>query len=329
MTTRRHILQAAIASAALPASLPAFAANPNTASWPTQALRIVIPFPAGGTSDVIARLMSKSLGDTLGVPVVIENRTGAAGNVGAAAVANATDGHTMLLSDLGAIAISPLVSKDMPYRPDQLQSVTMLAYSPHLLAVHPSVPANTMAELVAWSKTTKINAASAGSGTANHLGVADIANITGMKWQHVPYRGGAQAINDTVAGTTHLLLNGMVATYPLVQAGKLKLIGVSKRTRMAIIASVPTLAEQGVTGFESGTYQGVMVASTMPKAHVELLSAALIRVIRAPELRARLIELGAEVQTSNPADTTAFLQNDRQRWAKVMAVAGENLEGTR
>lgn len=335
MTTRRHFLQTtAMATAStglLAGSLTAFAA-PQAASqapaWPSQTLRIVVPFAPGGTSDVIARLISKPLGDALSATVVIENRTGAAGNVGAAAVANATDGHTMLLSDLGSMAISPLISKDLPFKAEQLVGVTMLAYSPHLLAVHPSVPANTVQELVAWSQKNKINAASSGSGTPNHLGIVDIALTTGMKWQHVPYRGGAQAINDTIAGTTQLLLNGMVATYPLVQAGKLKLIGVSKRTRMAIIGNVPTLAEQGVTHFESGTYQGVMVSSSMAKPNVEALSAALIKVIRIPEIRARLVELGAEVQTSSPADTTQWVMTDRKRWASVIERAGKSIEGS-
>ena len=323
MHHRRHFLQHTSVLGLVAAGLPA-----SAAAWPSQPLRIVVPFAAGGTSDVISRLISKPLSDVLGVSVVIENRTGAAGNVGAAAVANATDGHTLLLSDLGSMAISPLISKDLPFKPEQLQGVTMLAYSPHLLAVHPAVQASNIKELTALSQRSKLNVASSGSGTPNHLGVVDIALTTGMKWQHVPYRGGAQAINDTVAGTTHMLLNGMVATYPLVQAGKLKLIGVSKRSRMAIISQVPTLAEQGVTDFESGTYQGVMVSSSMPRAAVDRLSAALIQVIRAPEIRARLIELGAEVQTSSPSETTQFVLRDRERWAKVIQRAGKDIEGT-
>jgi tripartite-type tricarboxylate transporter receptor subunit TctC len=144
----------------------------------------------------------------------------------------------------------------------------------------------------------------------------------------VPYRGGAQAINDTVAGTTQMLLNGMVATYPLVQGGKLKIIGVSKRTRMAVISQVPTLAEQGVTNFESGTYQGVMVSSSMPVADVQVLSAALINVIRMPEIRARLVELGAEVMTMSPTETTQFVIKDRERWSSVIQRAGKDIEGT-
>ncbi len=329
MTTRRHFIQqggVAALTVAASAATRVHAAGPT--AWPRQPLRIVIPFPAGGTSDVIARLIAKPLSDALGQPVVIDNRTGAAGNLGAGVVANATDGHTLLLSDLGALAVSPLVVKDLPFKPEQLKGVTMLAYSPHILAVHPSVPANNVAELVALSKKQRLNVASSGSGTPNHLGVVDIALTTGLNWQHVPYRGGAQAINDTVAGTTQMLLNGMVATYPLVQGGKLKIIGVSKRTRMAVISQVPTLAEQGVTHFESGTYQGVMVASSMPVADVQALSAALIKVIRMPEIRARLVELGAEVMTMSPAETTQFVLKDRERWSSVIQRAGKDIEGT-
>ena len=328
MHSRRHFLQQSLTVAGMVGlgASTVHAAGPT--AWPRQPLRIVIPFPAGGTSDVIARLISKPLSDALGQPVVIENRTGAAGNLGAGVVANATDGHTMLLSDLGALAVSPLVAKDLPFKPEQLKGVTMLAYSPHILAVHPSVPANNVAELVAWSKKQRLNVASSGSGTPNHLGVVDIALTTGLNWQHVPYRGGAQAINDTVAGTTHMLLNGMVATYPLVQGGKLKIIGVSKRTRMAVISQVPTLAEQGVTNFESGTYQGVMVSSAMPAAEVNALSAALIKVIRMPEIRARLVELGAEVMTMTPGETSQFVVKDRERWSSVIQRAGKDIEGT-
>ena len=300
----------------------------QTDAYPSKPITLVIPQAPGGANDIVGRALAQRLAIALGQPVVIENRTGAAGNLGAGVVANATDGHTLLLSDLGALAVSPLVAKDLPFKPEQLKGVTMLAYSPHILAVHPSVPANNIAELVAWSKKQRVNVASSGSGTPNHLGVVDIALTTGLNWQHVPYRGGVQAINDTVSGTTHLLLNGMVATYPLVQGGKLKIIGVSKRTRMAVISQVPTLAEQGVTNFESGTYQGVMVSSTMPTADVNALSAALIKVIRTPEIRARLVELGAEVMTMTPSETSQFVVKDRERWSSVIQRAGKDIEGT-
>ena len=324
MLNRRQILTATAGASLVVAGASVRAQN----TWPSQQLRIIIPFAPGGTSDFIARIIAKPLGDALGVQAVVENRTGANGNVGAAAVAQATDGHTLLLSDIGSVAIAHLVAQDLTWKADDLRGVTMLAYSPHLLAVHPSVPANSIKDLVEFSKTKRINVASAGNGTVNHLGVVEIALATGLKWQHVPYRGGAQALNDTVAGTTQMLLNGMVATQPHVAAGRLKTIGVSKRTRMALIGNVPTLAEQGVAGFESGTYQGVAVSSSMAPAQVAKLSAALISVIRSPDVRARMVAAGAEVMTSTPAEIGNFLLAERKRWSGVIQRAGKELEGT-
>ena len=324
MSTRRHfIITAGAGAAASSIALPALAA-----AWPSRPLRIIVPFPPGGTSDVIARLICKPLGDALGTTVVVENKTGANGIIGAAATAQSNDEHTVLLSDMSALAISPLVSKDMPYKPAELRGATMLAYSPHLLVVHPSVPASNITELVAASKKKSLNVASSGSGSANHLGVVDIALATGLQWQHVPFRGGSQAIGDTAAGNTQLCLNGMLATWPLVQAGRLKLIGVSKATRMALLADSPTIAEQGVKGFESGTYQGIAVPASLPKAHAERLAAELIRVVRSPDMRARLVAAGAEVMTSSPAETTEFLVRESKRWASVIQRAGSQLEGT-
>ena len=322
--TRRTLLGAAGAATLAAAGVTA----QTQAAWPSQQLRIIIPFAPGGTSDFIARLIAPALGQALGVQAVVENRTGANGNVGAAAVAQATDGHTLLLSDLGSIAIAHLVAQDLTWQPKDLKGVTMLAYSPHLLAAHPSVPASNMKELVEYSKTKRINVASAGNGTVNHLGVVEIALATGLKWQHVPYRGGAQALNDTVAGTTQLVLNGMVATQPHVASGRLKTIGVSKRTRMALIGNVPTLAEQGVKDFESGTYQGVAVSANMPAANVAKLATALIGVIRSPDVRARMVAAGAEVMTSTPAELEGFITSERKRWASVIQRAGKELEGT-
>jgi tripartite-type tricarboxylate transporter receptor subunit TctC len=322
-SSRRSFLTQAAATSIASAALPSFAQT-----WPSQNLKIVVPFAPGGTSDFIARLISKPLGDALKTNVVIENKTGGNGNVGAAAVASATDNHTVLLADLGSLAIAHLFAKDLTYKLEDLKGATMLAYSPHLLAVHPSVPANNLKELVAYSQTKRINVASAGNGTVNHLGVVEIALATGMKWQHVPYRGGAQALQDTVSGTTQMLLNGMVATQPHVSSGRLKVIGISKRTRMALAANVPTLAEQGMKDFESGTYQGVTVPKGMPAAMVATLSAALISVIRSPDVRERMVAAGAEVLTSSPGELNQFIAAERKRWSSVMERAGTHLEGT-
>ena len=171
-----------------------------------------------------------------------------------------SDGHTLLLCDTGALAISPSVYAKLPFDPSKdLRGVTMLAYSPHLLVVHPSVPANNLKELVALSQTTKLNFAVTAIGSAPHLAGVAVEKATQAKWEYIPYKGGSQAIGDTVAGQTQVLMNGMLATLPHVQAGKLKVLGVSKATRVPLLAQVPTIAEQGVKGFESGTWQGLLV----------------------------------------------------------------------
>jgi tripartite-type tricarboxylate transporter receptor subunit TctC len=323
MTTRRTFLHASAAAAVASIGAPAFAAT-----WPTRPLRIIVPFAPGGSSDVIARLISNPLREAFGQPVVVENRTGANGAVGAQVTASANDGHTVLLSDLSSLSIAPLVQKDLPYKLSDLTGVTMLAYSPHLLVAHPSVPASNVQELVAFSKKTRVNAASAGSGSANHLGVVEIAQATGMNWQHVPYKGGAAALADTAAGNVHICLNGMLATLPMVQGNKLKCLGVSKRTRVPLLREVPTIAEQGVTGFESGTYQGIVAPATMPKDVVAKLNAELIRIIRSNDLRARMTEAGAEVLTGTPAELNTFLLKEKDRWDGVIKKAGKNLEGS-
>ena len=323
MLNRRHVIRASAAT-----SLACVGISVRAQPWPSQALKIIVPFPPGGTSDVIARVMQNPLAELLKTTVIVENRTGANGMVGAGAVAAATDAHTVLLSDMSAVATASLVNKDLPFKPADLQGLTMLAYSPHMLVATPSLPFNNLKEMVEFSQKTKPNVASSGHGSANHLGMAEIAQDTGMKWQHVPYRGGAQSIADTAAGVTHVVLNGMLATLPLVTAGRLKVIGISKRTRMALVAHMPTIAEQGLPQFESGTYQGIAASSSMPKAVAQKLSAALIAVIRSPDVRARLVAAGAEVMTSSPAELNAFLLTDRQRWTRVIERAGKALEGT-
>lgn len=215
---------------ALATALPAAAARAQ--AWPNKPLRIVVPYGPGGTSDIIARALSAPLAQALGQPVVVDNKAGANGNTGTDAVAKANDGHTLLLCDVGALAISPSVYRQLPFDPSRdLRGVAMLAYSPHLLVVHPSVPANNLAELVALSKKQPLNFAVTAMGSAPHLAGVAVERASGALWQYIPYKGGAQAVADTVAGQTQVLMNGMLATLPQVQAGKLKALAVSKATR--------------------------------------------------------------------------------------------------
>lgn len=318
---RRNFIHNLAAGTAASLGLPALAAT-----WPSRPWRIVVPFPPGGTSDVIARLIGKPLGDALNTTVAVENKTGANGALGAAAVAQATDEHSMLLSDMSSLAINASVTKELPYKPRQLAGATMLACSPHLLCTHPNIAANNLRELAALSQTKPLNIASSGIGSANHLGAAEIALAMRMKFVHVPFRGGAQSIADVAAGNTQLVLNGMLATLPLVQGGRLKLIGISKRTRTALLPDAPTIADQGVKDFESGTYQGVAIAASMNKANAAKLSAALVQVIRMPDIRAKLVGAGAEVMTSTPKETSDSLAREGQRCGALVQSAGARLE---
>lgn len=321
--SRRQVL---LAGASIASTLAVGAVHAQ--AWPSRPIRLVVPYPPGGSSDIIARAISQPLSDALKTPVVVENKAGANGNIGAELVAKGpADGYTLLLCDTGALAISPSVYTRLPFDPStDLRGVTMLAYSPHLLVVHPSVPANNLKELVALSRQKDLNFAVTATGSAPHLAGVAVERASGARWQYVPYKGGVQAITDTVAGQTQVLMNGMLATIPHVQSGKLKVLGVSKRTRMPLIGDVPTLAEQGIANFESGTWQGVLVPRSTPEPVVARLNAELVRVIRSPDIRARLAGQGAEVVTMTPPEQDRFFEQERKRWAQVVAQAQIKLD---
>ena len=304
-----------------------FAALSLGAAAQTGPIKIVVPYPPGGSSDIIARSISQPLSDLLKQPVIVENRPGANGNLGADQVAKSKgDGLTLLLCDTGALAISPSIYK-LPFDPSKdLRGVTMLAYSPHMLVVHPSVPANNLQELVALSKKTPLNFAVTAMGSAPHLAGVSVQRGSGAEWAFIPYKGGVQAVTDTIAGQTQVTMNGMLATLPHVQSGKLKVLGISKATRMPLVANMPTLAEQGLKGFESGTWQGMLVPAGTPKAVVDKLNAALVQVIRSPEVRSRLTAQGAEVVTMAPEEQDKFFKQERARWQTVVNEAQIKLD---
>ena len=325
-STRRGAL--AIALAATAATVFPLAASAQAPAWPSRPIKLIVPYPPGGSSDIIARAISQPLSEALKTTVIVENRPGANGNLGADFVAKSQpDGYTLLLCDVGALAISPSVYTKLPFDPSKdLRGVTMLAYSPHLLVVHPSVKANNLKELIALSKTSDLNFAVTATGSAPHLAGVALERASGAKWTYVPYKGGVQAIQDTVAGQTQVLMNGMLATLPQVQGGKLKVLAVSKGTRMPLIGDVPTIAEQGVPGFESGTWQGVRVAKGTPDAVIQRLNKELITVIRAADIRSRLAGQGAEVVTMAPAEEEQFFAKERARWATVVQAANIRLD---
>lgn len=314
---KKPFLFAALAAVLTVPMAPACAQS----TYPAKPIKIVVPFPAGGTSDVLARLIGQKLTESWGQPVVVDNKPGSSGNLGADLVAKAApDGHTLVLMDVGNLVISPALFK-LPFNVEKdFAPVAMVAYSPHLLAVSSKVPANTPAELVAYAKAQKgkVNyAVAAGMGSASHLAGVMYAQRNGIEWGYVPYKGGAQAITDLIGGQVDVMFNGMVATYPHVKAGKIKLIAISSAKRNAQTPETPTVAES-LPGFLTGSFQGLLAPAGTPKAVIDKLHAEVQRIAALPDVRDRLSTLGAEASSMSPSEFGQWLKTEIPAMAKIV-----------
>lgn len=307
-----------------------FAGAAAAQSFPSKPIRIIVPFAAGGTSDILARFIGPKLTEAWSQPVIIENRTGANGNVGADYVAkSAPDGHTLLLADMGALTIAPSVYPTLPFDPvKDFAHVVLVSYSPHILAVHPSVPVSNVQELIAYAKARpgQLNFAVSGTGGAPHLAGIEFQQRTGVQWTYIPYKGGSAAVLDVVAGQANILFNGMLATYGQVKNGKLKALAVSSAKRVAAAPDLPTVAEQGLPGFETGSWQGVVAAAGTPREIVAKLNAELTRILNTQDMKEKLAAQGTEVRTDTPEAFAAFIRSETTRWAKVVKESGAKFD---
>lgn len=326
---RRQVLRSLTVAAAL-AALPDAARAQGAAAYPTKPIRIVVPFAPGGTSDVLARAIGQKLTEAWKQPVVVENRPGAGGNIGAELVARAEpDGYTLLMIDVGTLTISPSVYPRMAYDPlKDLAPVTMVAVSPHALVVHPSVPAGNVAELVAYARANPgtINFANSGNGTLIQLAGEQFKDLTGITLTQVPYKGGAQAIVGLIGGEVNMTLNGMLATLPHIKSGKLKLLAVAGERRMEALPDVPTVSEAGagvgLAGFQSGSWQGLLAPAGTPRDVVAKLNKAVVEVLNAPDIKEKLAQQGAEVVGDTPEHFADFMRADHAKWAKIVKETG-------
>ncbi len=298
--------------------------------WPAKTIKIIVPYPPGGTSDILARALGPKLTEAWGQPVIIENKPGATGNVGADFVAKSPpDGYTVLLADIGSLAIGPSVFTTLPFDPEKdFAPVVMVAYSPHLLVVHPSVPAKDAKELVALAKAKpdSLNFAVSGIGGANHLAGIDFAQRAGLKWTYIPYKGGSQALTDMVGGQAQVMFNGMLATYPFVKDGKLKVLAISSAKRFSSAPEIATVAEQGMSGFETGSWQGIVAPAGTPPEIVNKMHAQVMAILATPEMKERLDKAGAEVRAMTPAQFGGFIRTEKSRWAKVVKESGQKFD---
>jgi tripartite-type tricarboxylate transporter receptor subunit TctC len=311
-------------------TLALFAAGASAQSYPTKPIRIVVPYAAGGTSDILARQIGPELNKAWGQPVVVENKPGANGNVGADFVAkSAPDGYTLLLTDLGGLVISASVYPKLPFNPSKdFSPVVMVSYSPHVLAVHPEVKVKDVKELVAMAKAYpgKLNFAMSGIGGAPHLAGIEFAQRMGIDWTYIPYKGGADAITGVVGGQAHVLFNGMLATWPHVTGGRLKALAISSAQRVPSAPDTPTVAEQGLPGFETGSYQGVVGPVGIPRETVTKLNGELRKILNTQDIKDRFAKQGTEVRTDTPESLGKWMTTEQAKWAKVVKESGAKFE---
>jgi tripartite-type tricarboxylate transporter receptor subunit TctC len=299
-------------------------------AYPNKPIRLIVPYAAGGTSDILGRQIGPKLTESWGQPVIVENKTGANGNVGADFVAKSPpDGYTLLLTDLGGLVISASVYPKLPFDPSKdFSPVVMVSYSPHVLAVHPSVPVNSVKELVDYAKKNpgKLNFGISGIGGAPQLAGIEFAQRTGIQWTYIPYKGGSDAVTAVVGGQADVLFNGMLATWPSVQGGRLKALAISSTQRVPSAPDTPTVAEQGLPGFETGSFQGVVGPTGIPREVVAKLNGELVKILSSAEMKERFAKQGTEVRTGTPETLGQWLKTEQAKWAKVVKESGAKFD---
>lgn len=302
----------------------------NAQAYPTKPIRIMVPFPPGGSTDVMARNLAAELSKSLGQPVVVENKAGANGNIGSGEIAKApADGYSLLLSGVGTNAINHSLYPTMPY--DSLRDfehITLLAEGPNVLIVNPNFAAKSVPELIAMAKAQpgKLNYGSNGNGSSGRLAMEMLRQATGIDMVHVPYKGGGPAMQALLAGEVPMLFTNQDAALPQVKAGKARAIGVASLKRNPAYPDVPTIAEQGITGFSAVSWFGLSAPAKTPPEIVRKLHAETVKVLNQPEFRARLEANGFVVVGGTPEEFRAFIKAENEKWGKAVKASGATVD---
>lgn len=304
--------------------------QPAEAGYPDRGVRIVVPFPAGGSNDVVARMLGAKLQELWGQPVVIDNRGGAGGNIGAESVARSpADGYTLLLTAPGPLAVNQSLYAQLPFNPIQdFTPVALIASVPIVLAVNPNVKATTVAELIALAKASpgKLNFGSSGLGSTNHLAGELLKTRAGIDIVHVPYRGAAPAMNDLIGGQIPMMFDNMPAIRPQVQGGTIRAIAVAGATRSPLFPELPTMVEAGVPNFEASSWFGLVGPARMPPDVMKTLIDSVTKLLKDPDMVKRLADVGAEPGTLSGDAFGAFLRSESEKWGQVVKTAGAKVE---
>ncbi len=319
---------AGTSTALLAMACAATTAHAQATVWPTKPVKIVVTFPPGGAPDTLARILADKWGQTLGQTFTVDNKPGAGGNIGADFVAkSAGDGTTLLVSTVGTHAINPALYAKMPY--DHIKdftSVSFLAATPNLLVVNKDVPAKTVKELIALAGKTPLTFGSSGSGTSIHLSGELFNTLAGVKMQHIPYKGRAQAVPDLLGGRISMIFDNMPSALPLVKSGDVRAIAVTSATRSPAAPNIPTLAESGLPGFEATSWFGLTAPAGLPKDVLAKINAETIRVMNLLDVREKLAALGLDVAPGTPEALAQHVQAETLKWAKVVKESGAKLD---
>ncbi|MDB5883519.1 MAG: hypothetical protein JWP43_3397 [Ramlibacter sp.] len=305
----------------------ASAAGPAFAeTFPSKPIKLIVGFPPGGINDIVARVVGQKLSESLGQPVIIDNRAGAGGTIGADLVAKAKpDGYTLLLGSVSNIAMAPSQYKALPYDPvKDFTPVALLASAPNILVVNPSLPVKSVKDLIALAKQKpgQLSYASAGNGTSNHLTVELLKVLADIDLVHIPYKGDTPAITDVIGGQVPMMFPTLPVALPQIKSGKLRAIAVSSAKPTSLMPGVPTVAESGgLPDFEVSVWVGILAPAGTPKDIAERLSAELTRIVRLPEVKEKLASLGAEPATMDPAQFAGYIKSETAKWSKVAQAA--------
>ncbi len=292
--------------------------------YPSKPLRMIVPFPPGGVTDIVARAVAAKLAIELGQAVVVENRAGASGVIGAEAGARSpADGYTLVMGNISTLAINPVTFAKLPYDPiASFDPISMVAIQPLIVAVHPSLPVKSLSELVQYAKSQpgKLNYGTAGSSI--HLAVEFFSTTAGIKMNHIPYKGSAPALTDLIGGQVQVLFDPFSSIYPFVASGKVKALAVTTDKRSATAPTLPTVAESGYANFDVSSWQGIVVPAGTPKAVIQRLNQDLVKVLSTPEMKERFAQYSAVTAASTPEQFSSYIKEENARWQKVAIDAG-------